>query len=277
MMNFFNQQPALMDPNQQQQQPGLLGLAMQQGQTGNARGSGRIPQQQIGLGEGLMRIGGAGLSNATQGGLGQMGAMLGQYGEIQDYNRQREMEQFQAEEARRVEEARRADLQRRLNAGQKQNDANPEAVIQADNQIQTMEAILDGLKQGGVTGLWDGTAGRFLDRTGLSSFWEGSEAPQRRAYVRQLLQEFKVDQTLLKVAETKGAISNQEMQLFMSPFPDLMLDDESAWIPQIEKRLDIAKRVRAAAAGMPYVPQNTQPADTGGFKILSVEEPDKPQ
>jgi hypothetical protein len=168
-----------------------------------------------------------------------------------DYNRQREMEQYQYEQEQKLAEQRRQDLLRKMNSsGAKSGDKpDAEAVAMADYQIQTMETILEGLNEGGLTGLFDGTAKRWADRLGWTDWWTGTDEGSRRAYLRQLLQEFKVDQTLTKTAHTKGAISNQEMALFMSPFPDVALDNEGAWIPQIQKRLEIAKKIRAAVGG----------------------------
>ena len=92
------QGPALINPAQPQPQQPVLASA-----TGNARGSNRMPNQKIGLGEAMMRMGGAGLSaGAVSGGASAgYGAMLDSYGQIQDYNRAREMEAFEIEEARR--------------------------------------------------------------------------------------------------------------------------------------------------------------------------------
>ena len=92
------QGPALINPAQPQPQQPVLASA-----TGNARGSSRMPNQKIGLGEAMMRMGGAGLSaGAVPGGASAgYGAMLDSYGQIQDYNRAREMEAFEIEEARR--------------------------------------------------------------------------------------------------------------------------------------------------------------------------------
>jgi len=75
--------------------------------TGNARGSMKppaalsIPNQRIPMGEALMRIGGAGVAASGQGGLAAIGAATNAYGQIQDANRQAEMDAFAIEEARR--------------------------------------------------------------------------------------------------------------------------------------------------------------------------------
>lgn len=238
-----------------QQQPPTNRPALA-GATGNARGSMRqpalqMPNQRIGLGEAMIRMGGAGMAGASQGGLASMGAMTGAYGDIMDYNRAREMEEYNAQVAAANEEQRRRDaLAARMarSSGKKDKDADPAAVAMADAQIETMETILEGLKQGGLTGMMDGTVMKWADRLGISDWWTGSDEGSKRAYLRQLLQEFKVDQTLTKTALTKGAISNQEMNLFMSPFPDIAWDNEGAWILQIEKRLEIAKKIRAAVS-----------------------------
>ena len=252
-------QATLAPPQQQPQPTNQPALAAAVGATGNARGSMRqpalqIPNQRIGLGEAMIRMGGAGMAGASQGGLASMGAMTDAYGGIMDYNRAREMEEYNAQVDAANEEQRRKDAlaarMARSYGKAKGSNADPTALAMADAQIATMEEILEGLRKGGLTGMMDGTVIKWADRLGISDWWTGSDEGSKRAYLRQLLQEFKVDQTLTKTALTKGAISNQEMNLFMSPFPDIALDNESVWIPQIEKRLEIAKKIRAAAAGV---------------------------
>ena len=55
-----------------------------------------LSDNQIGLGEALMRIGGAGLGGSREGGLASLSAMTDMYGQIEDYNR---AAQVKAEEA----------------------------------------------------------------------------------------------------------------------------------------------------------------------------------
>lgn len=243
------------------------------GPTGNARGSSRMPQYPNNkinmMGEGLMRMGGSALSAINEGPVAQLGAMFNTYGDVRDYNRAQDLAQYQAEEDRRLEEQRRQDLLRKLNAkSTKDSSANAEDLAMADYQIETMETILAGLEEGGLTGLFDGTTMKWIDRLGLSDWWTGTDEGSKRAYLRQLLQEFKVDQTLTKTAHTKGAISNQEMALFMSPFPDIALDNEGAWIPQIKKRLEIAKKIRAFHAGETYTPPSTSTTPTVDQSVI---------
>jgi hypothetical protein len=52
---------------------------------------------------------------------------------------------------------------------------------------------------------------------------------------RMILSRLRVDDALLRVAETKGAISNAEMKLFLSPAPT-NLQDEQVWEDWINER-----------------------------------------
>ena len=73
----------------------------------------------------------------------------------------------------------------------------------------------------------------------IKATWDKLSNDPKRANAaihRLLLEELKVDDTLLRVAQTKGAISNSEMKLFMKPAPDVMLSSEKEWIGWIEKR-----------------------------------------
>ena len=284
---MFPNQPGVLSPPQQQQLQYSMGTPVLQNPsqppakpkpaltaaTGNARGSNRMPmypEQQIQMGEALMRIGGAGLGVADQGGLAQMSAMSGAYGDVQDYNRGQALAKYQAEEDRRLKEQARQDALRKAAAsGAKGKKSDKADIAMADAQIQNMEAILEGLEAGGLTGLMDGTAGKWLDRLGITDWWTGTDEGSKRAYLRQMLQEFKVDQTLTKTAFTKGAISNAEMELFMSPFPDIALDDEGAWIPQVRRRLEIAKKIRAAVGGETTTSSSSVPE---GYKIISTSD-----
>lgn len=56
------------------------------------------------------------------------------------------------------------------------------------------------------------------------------------------LQEIKVDETLLKTAETKGAISNQEMNEFKSPLPSPWADAK-VWEEQVKKRMATLRKI----------------------------------
>ena len=64
---------------------------------------------------------------------------------------------------------------------------------------------------------------------------------------RLLLQKLRVDDALLRVAQTKGAISNKEMELFLAPAPST-LDDESVWIQWIGDRQRALTAIRQRLA-----------------------------
>lgn len=75
---------------------------------------------------------------------------------------------------------------------------------------------------------------------GLAGFFGGDQAAANK-----FLQGLKVDQTLLNTAQTKGAISNQEMNLFASPIPSLTDDRETVWKPYLAARLPVLQKLKA--------------------------------
>ena len=198
------QGPILANPAQPQPQQPVLASA-----TGNARGSSRMPNQKIGLGEAMMRMGGAGLSaGAVPGGASAgYGAMLDSYGQIQDYNRAREMEAFEIEEARRKAIA---DRQARAQAAAAKVDkGDPEASAKARLSLQNADAVLQGFDDfDGVTG-W----GYWFNQT-----WDRLTGNEREN-IRLKINSMKVDRVLANIAQTKGAISEKEMEIFMSDQP----------------------------------------------------------
>lgn len=228
------------------QQPVL----QQNGATGNRRMSTRVPNQQIDMGsEGNIRMGGAVLGAASQGALPALAAGTQMYGNIMDYNRQGKMAEYEQQMLRANEEAKRQQLALKMKQDAAKDAPDPADVVAAKNQIENMETMLAELAKGGLTGLFDGTGQRWLDRLGLADWWTGTDEGSKREYIRKMLQEFKVDQTLTKTANTKGAISNQEMNLFMSPFPSISLDNEKVWIKAINERLEIARKILASVQG----------------------------
>lgn len=74
---------------------------------------------------------------------------------------------------------------------------------------------------------------------GLAGFFGGDEVAANK-----FLQELKVAETLANTALTKGAISNAEMALFMSPIPSLTDDREKVWKPWLEKRLPVLEKIQ---------------------------------
>ena len=206
MPTMTPQGPALSNPAQPQPQAPALSAASK-GATGNARGSSRIPNQKIGMHEAMMRMGGATMAASSQGALAGLGAMTDSYGQIQDYNRAREMEAFQIEEARRKAIA---DRQARAQAAAAKADkGDPEASAKARLSLQNADAVLQGFDDfDGVTG-W----GYWFNQT-----WDRLTGNEREN-IRLKINSMKVDRVLANIAQTKGAISEKEMEIFMSDQP----------------------------------------------------------
>jgi len=200
------QGPALSNPAQPQPQAPALSVPSQ-GATGNARGSSRMPNQKIGMHEAMARMGGATMAASSQGALAGLGAMTDSYGQIQDYNRAREMEAFQIEEARRKAIA---DRQARAQAAAAKADkGDPEASAKARLSLQNADAVLQGFDDfDGVTG-W----GYWFNQT-----WDRLTGNEREN-IRLKINSMKVDRVLANIAQTKGAISEKEMDIFMSDQP----------------------------------------------------------
>ena len=79
---------------------------------------------------------------------------------------------------------------------------------------------------------------------GIAGFFGGDQVAANK-----FLEGLTVDETLLNTARTKGAISNQEMNLFKAPIPALTDDREKVWKPWIEKRLEVLGKLRTFAEG----------------------------
>jgi hypothetical protein len=101
----------------------------------------------------------------------------------------------------------------------------------------------------------------------IAGFFGGDQVAANK-----FLEGLTVDETLLNTARTKGAISNQEMNLFKAPIPSTTDDREKVWRPWIEKRIEVLNKLktfyegevaRGTAAGAPAttpVAPNAAPA-----------------
>ena len=131
-----------------------------------------------------------------------------------------------------------------------------------------MDKALAGLKSvdgnifTGVTGLWDGTVGSFLD----------SMTGDPKATTRLLLQKLKVDDTLLRIAQTKGAISNKEMDLFMSPAPKVGFDNEEIWKTWINERKVALQRIKSRLTGNMQVVNSQQASQSQMINGIQVRK-----
>lgn len=190
-----------------------------QAATGNARQSSRmpmIPNNKINMGkEGLFRIGGAMMDGALEG--RGFSAGIQEYGNIMDYNREQDMARYQEEEARRLEEQRRQDLLRKMSAANaKTKKGDTEAAAKALVSLQNAQDVLDGFdKRDGIVG-WQSFFLRGWDQM------TGDE----RENIRLKIESMKVDRVLANIAQTKGAISEKEMDIFMSDQPSWLAGEE---------------------------------------------------
>jgi hypothetical protein len=210
----------------------------------------RYPED-IGLNEMLIRIGGAGQANAAMGGNRQIADATSMYGKIMDYNRSQALEKYKTDVAA-------------ANKSAKQARKDQDYLGTIDQSLADMDRALVGIKDGGVTGLFDGT---------VKAWWDSLRG-NPAAKTRLLLQKLKVDDTLLRIAQTKGAISNKEMDLFMSPAPSVGLDQENIWADWINERKEALQRIKARLTGGVQVVPNQQASQSqmiNGIKVTRIK------
>jgi len=236
-------QATLAPPQQQPQPTNQPALAAAVGATGNARGSMRqpalqIPSQRIGLGEAMIRMGGAGMAGASQGGLASMGAMTDAYGGIMDYNRAREMEEYNAQvNAANEEQRRREALAARMSTSSKKAVANdPEAIAGVRQQIAKLQNALNTFNEDEDSSLTGYNMAALLSRAVGATIGNTDEA------ARLFLNEVRLDSVMQRVAQTKGAISNAEMQLFASQAPDIN-SNAVVWKSWLNRQLRLQEMV----------------------------------
>jgi hypothetical protein len=171
------------------------------------------------INEMLIRMGSAGLAQAANGGTAMMAAAGTEYGNLMDQQRTNALAAYEAS----------------LSAKPDGKDVSELAdqIAGYDQTLYDMQMAKGLLEQGGLTGFLQGTIGSGWDRV--------MGNPQ--AASRLLLKKLRVDDALIRVAGTKGAISNTEMKLFLSPTPSMM-DDEQIWIDWINQRMQAIQNVR---------------------------------
>ena len=229
-----------------------------QGATGNRRMSVRMPQMpnnQIHMGsEGLMRIGGAGLSANNQGALATLGAMANQYGNIQDYNRAAKMEEYNQQVLRANEEAERRRLALKMQQdAAKENEADPEALGELRVGMAKLQQAKDALMNTeNLTGLspadlWNRVVGRTVGN--------------KQEAIRLFLNEIRLDSILRQVSKTKGAISNAEMALFGSQAPDVNAQ-ETVWLDWINRQMTMQQILMDRLATGKRVDENAPISET---------------
>ena len=135
-------------------------------------------------------------------------------------------------------------------------------------KLQNARARLD--KQGSnITGMGWEDFSRFTDK-----FSNGDEATQREM-TRKILKDIGVDYTLLKIAQTKGAISEKEMDLFASPQPSANATEEvwKSWLDgQIRAMEMVMSNLVAIENGQMAPSRVDYSADIAGLGVSSPKQ-----
>ena len=260
--NAFPQgQGVLTNGSQPITQSGILA----QPQGGNMRGSTRVPavpRQLIDMrSEGALRIGAAGLGalGANMTGNESMAAATQEYANIQDYNRQAETNALALEEERRqAMEERVAD----------NPPATGEELEVAAAGLEELNDMIAALEKGGLTGPLDGTVMAWLDESGLTGSFTGNDEGAKRAYWRQRLENYRVSEALKLVAQTKGAISEREMDLFLKPVPSTAMTNEKTWLVHLRKRQAIAIKLQEFLKNKGSRNQSNNSNNNDGFAFV---------
>ena len=175
-----------------------------------------VPRPTVPLSEKLMRVGGAIVGASEKGGLAAFQAGTDEFGNIMD--KQRELDLLYGRDVNDRMAASAAAQQEAL-------AENAEAIGMYQQSLNDFARAKAYLREGGITGLFDNTIQRGLDNI----------SGDPRAAGRLLLDKLKVDDALMRIAQTKGAISNKEMDLFLQPAPS-GYQDEKVWLDWIEQK-----------------------------------------
>jgi hypothetical protein len=252
-MSFFfnpNQGPGVLTNNVGQPMPQgymnpiMQAQAMQNGATGNARGSMRMPQMpnnRIDMNEALIRAGGNIVGAAADGPLAAFKAGTDSFGQVMDYNRQADIERFNAEQDFLKQQADR-ELRERIASMKRKNTSNKDAA-KKDAAIAAAKANIDKIRS--AEDLFRQDTDSSLTGLNLAALWsraKGLVVGSSDEAARLFLNEVKLDSVMARVAETKGAISNAEMKLFASQAPDLNAN-AIVWMEWLKRQRRLAEKV----------------------------------
>ena len=215
----------------------------------------------------MIRMAGAGDAAASQGGLASMGAMTDAYGNIMDYNRAREMEEYNAQVAAANEEQRRKEALAARMAKSSGKGKDDKTAAQTDealvNLMMARDAVMYAINNpddSDLTGIM-GVA------KGLVDNFTGDEDAAKRL----ILSKVRIDDALLRTAQTKGAITEMEMRLFLEPSPNKWRD-ERVWLDWINMRIDAINRVKGrmqSGETVPFYSGNQSTPSTVSEDILN--------
>ena len=216
--------------------------------TSNRRGS-MMPDMLIDRNEALIRIGGRMYGGALKG--DGISAATDEYGKIQDANRKIAMDKYKLDQAQKLAMAKAA----AKGKGKDGDKTARQVADQMDSYQRALQAIADSRAAGGnLTGI-GGMAKAFVDN------FTGDEDAARRL----ILSKVKVDDALLRVAHTKGAISNAEMKLFLAPAPKSW-QDEKIWESWLLERVDALEKIQARLATGQQVPDDMKGPNVAATK-----------
>ena len=162
-----------------------------------------LPNQRIGLNEALIRIGGAGVEGAQQGGLQSFANMTKQYGAIEDYNRSRALDEYNAQ----------IKMMNAMNKGKNKKQTSGAVSPYNATVLQTIDDIIPVLnddidswlnKYFGIGGWTTGTFGQLLKSVG------GTDAADLNAKLETLRSNIGFDrlQKMRMESPTGGALGS---------------------------------------------------------------------
>ena len=197
--------------------------------------------------EKLMRVGGEIVGASNQGGLAAMQAAGQSYGAIQDYERAQRQQQIENQ----------LELQDKSGIDAEDRMEMLDQVGVFESELSKMDEVLTALRvaqgdgYGDITGPVAGTLGARFDAMSTD------ERAQYRADIRLVAEKLRVSAILENTANTKGAISDKEMDLFKSPVPP-MTAQEGVWIRWIERRQRILQQVVNRMRNNIYIDPNSE-------------------
>ena len=229
--------------------------------TGNARGSG-VPDLSVSKGDMWIRMGAAMLANSQNGLANSLGAAGQAYSDVQDENKAYALKKYEMEQAKIA--ADRAAERARAGSGSGAGSLGPEYI---NNLTMARDAVLNVVNN--PNGSSDLTGIKGVAKGIFDNFTGDDDAARR-----MILERVRVDDALLRTAQTKGAITEMEMKLFLAPAPTKW-QDERVWLDWINQRIDTYNIVSGRMARGETVPfYSVVPAspttDTSGYTITEI-------
>ena len=187
------------------------------------------------------RYGGNIMNAGSRGGMAQVGAMGTTTAQIADLEREIAQQEFDNALATQQKLGGLSATERKAN--QESYNEVQTTITNNTQKIATFEGYIDALDRYG-----DGVTGPIIDKLGGKYIDAMTPGGEGRTMLRLGLEEVAVDKALQKIAQTKGAISDREMKLFLKPTPKLWMD-EGVWKLYLQIEVETAKIINARLAG----------------------------